>query len=282
MTLNVERRADDVGVAGVDGLPGAVAEHDDGRGRRRVVLRGEYAASESADAENGEIISGDVFGAQGASGLLALAADGGVPASGLKRGDLFEFGRLAREPLEQRIRIHAPVVLRAAFDAAIVAHADAVESGGVGDGQRPKHDRVNQSEDGGGAADAESHGEDGRGGEDGRLAELAQGVDDVGFQSVHRVPSMGLGQKNEIGRTDVPCNDDAEGTMVRLGQVVADREVGIGAAVGGARGLKTRWACGHGAQQCCARTWSWATTARASPGWRDSRCYDGGPHQAAI
>ncbi len=39
MTLDVERSADHLGVAGINGLPGAMAEHDDGRGSRRVVLR---------------------------------------------------------------------------------------------------------------------------------------------------------------------------------------------------------------------------------------------------
>ncbi len=167
-----------------------MAEDDDRRGSGCVVFLGEHAARESADAENAEIISSDVLGAQSASGLLAFAADGGVPASGLKGGDLLEFRRIAREPLEQRIGIHTPVVLGSTFDAAIVADADAVERCRVGNGQRPKHDGVNQSEDGGGAADAEGHGEDGGGGEDGRLTELAQGVEDVGFHSVHRLPFL--------------------------------------------------------------------------------------------
>src|SRR6202000_455033 len=130
-------------------------------------------ACECADTQSLEIISGNVFGAQRPSYLLAFATHGGVPASGLECGDLLEFGSVAREPLEQRIRIHTPVVLRAGFDAAIVAYTASVKSGGVGDGQGTKHDGVNQREDGGGAADAEGHGEDRGRGEDGRLAELA-------------------------------------------------------------------------------------------------------------
>ncbi len=157
------------------------------------------AAREGADAEGVEVISGDIFGAERSSGLLAFAADGGVPASGLKRGDLLEFRRIARQPLEQRIRIHAPVVLRAAFDAAIVADTDAVETGRVGDGQRPKHDLVNQSEDGGRAADAERHGEDRGRGENGRLAELPQRVDDIRFKSVHLLPEWVSDKRTRSG-----------------------------------------------------------------------------------
>ena len=139
MALDVKGGADDLGVAGVDGLPGAMAEDDD-RGRSgRVVLRGEDATGKRADAESGEIISGDIFGAERAGGLLAFATDAGVPAAGLERGDFFKFGHLRFQALEEGVGIHAPFVLWAAFDAALVAFADAIEAGGVGDGERADH-----------------------------------------------------------------------------------------------------------------------------------------------
>jgi len=102
-----------------------------------------------------------------------------VPAAGLECGDFFKFGHLRFQALEQGVGIHAPFVLRAAFDAAVVAFADAIEGGGVGDGQRAEHDGVDEGEDGGGAADAESQGEDGGGREDRGLAELAGGIAEV-------------------------------------------------------------------------------------------------------
>ena len=86
---------------------------------------------------------------------IAGPADADARAAGLKRGQLFEFGRVGLDPLEQRKREHAPAILRAALDAAVVAVADAIEALRIGDRQRPQHHRVDQREDRGRAADAE-------------------------------------------------------------------------------------------------------------------------------
>src|SRR5262245_30560298 len=91
---------------------------------------------------------------------------------------LFELGRFGFETFEERIREHAPAVLRSALDAAVVAVADTVEAFRVGDRERAEHDRVDQCEDRGRAADTERERQDGRGREDGREAELTDRVTD--------------------------------------------------------------------------------------------------------
>ena len=168
MTLDIQRGAEHGGVAAVGGLPGAMTE-DGHRGRGgRVVIGGEDAAGEGTYPQGGEIVSGDVFGAQRAGGRFdAFATDRGAPVAGLEGGKLFEFRGLGLQALEQVVGEHAPSVLRTAFDAAVVAFADAVEAGGVGDREGAEHYGVDEGEDGGGAADAEGEGENGGGGEDG-------------------------------------------------------------------------------------------------------------------
>ena len=88
-------------------------------------------------------------------------------AAGLEGGQLFEFGRFGFDALEEREREHAPALLISALDAAVVAVADTVEAFRVGDRQRAQHDRVDQCEDRGRAADTERERQDGRGGENG-------------------------------------------------------------------------------------------------------------------
>src|SRR5207247_3748405 len=80
---------------------------------------------------------------------------------------------------------HAPAILRSTLDAAVVAVADAVEAFRVGDRERPQHDRVDQREDRGRAADAERERQDGRGREDGRETELTDRVTDSADRVVH-------------------------------------------------------------------------------------------------
>src|SRR5205085_9953597 len=65
------------------------------------------------------------------------------------------------------------------------AVADAVEALRVGDRERAQHDRVDQGEDRGRAADAERERQDGRGGEDGRQTELTDRVTDGADRVVH-------------------------------------------------------------------------------------------------
>lgn len=105
--------------------------------------------------------------------------------AGLEGGQLFEFWRLGFEAFEERVREHAPAVLRSALDAAVVAVADAVETFRVGDRERAQHDRVDQCEDCGRAADSERERQDGRGREDGRETELTDRVTDGADRVVH-------------------------------------------------------------------------------------------------
>ena len=106
----------------------------------------------------------------------ALPPDAEPRAAGLERGELLELRRLGFQALEQRIREHPPAILRAALHAAVVAVADAIQARRIADRQRPQHDRVDEREDRGRAADAEAKREHGGGSEDRRLAELAEDV----------------------------------------------------------------------------------------------------------
>ena len=85
----------------------------------------------------------------------------------------------------------APLVLRVAFDAAVVAVADAVEARGVGDREGLEHDRVDEGEDGRRGADAKGEGKHGGKGEDGGQAHLAQGVGKVLAKGLHGVSLCG-------------------------------------------------------------------------------------------
>jgi len=96
------------------------------------------------------------------------------------------------QPLEERIREHAPALLRPALDAAVVAVADAIEALRVGDRERAQHDRVDQREDRGRAADAERERQNGRGCEDGRETELTDRVTDGAGRVVHTERLDGL------------------------------------------------------------------------------------------
>src|SRR5438552_18045510 len=105
-----------------------MADHDDGRRRRPVVVRGEDAPAEGADPEGREVVAGDVFAPERARGdVHAGAADADAEAAGLEGGQLFEFGRFGLEAFEERVREHAPAILRSALDAAVVAVANAIE-----------------------------------------------------------------------------------------------------------------------------------------------------------
>ena len=85
----------------------------------------------------------------------------------------------------------------AAFDAAILAVADAVEACGIRDGERLEHDGVNEREDGCRGTDAEGQGEHGGKGKYGRLPHLAESVGDVLAQGLHREPHRLLRRKAE-------------------------------------------------------------------------------------
>ena len=106
-------------------------------------------------------------------------------ASGLKRGQLGELRRVLLHELVEGIGEHAPFVLRAALDAAVLPLADAVEAGRIDHRQRFEHDGVDEGEDRGRGADAERQGEHGGQGKDGRLTHLAESVGDILAQSLH-------------------------------------------------------------------------------------------------
>src|SRR6185295_15811256 len=208
MAFDDERLADERLIAAVGRLPRVMAEHDDGRRRRRVIGGGEDASAEGADAEGGEVVAGDVFTAERARGEVhAGAADADAGAAGLEGGQLFELGRFGFEAFEEREREQTPAILRSALDAAVVAVADAVEAFGVGDRERTQHDRGDQREDRGRAADAERERQDGRGRKDGGKTELTDRVADGTDRVVHA---------NWLDGVDPP-SVDAVSTAIRFG-----------------------------------------------------------------
>ena len=164
-----------------------MADHDDGRRRRRVVVCGEDASAEGADAEGREVVAGDVLRPERARRDVHAGpahAERGSRRPG-RRSSCSNSGVFGFEAFEERIREHAPAILRSALDAAVVAVADAVEAFRVGDRERAQHDRVDQREDRGRAADAERERQDGRGREDGRETELTDRVTDGADRVVH-------------------------------------------------------------------------------------------------
>ncbi len=187
-----EGGADDGGIRSILLLPGAVAEHGDGRGVGLVVGGGDGAAHEGAQAEGGEVIAADVFAVEGLGSAIGLAAaDAEGPVAGLEGGEGGELGGVLLHLPVEGVGVEAPFVLSAAFDAAVVAGADAVEAGGVGNGEGLEHHRVDEGEDGRRGADAEGKGEHGGKGEDGGQAHLAQGVGEVLAKGLHGSASGG-------------------------------------------------------------------------------------------
>src|SRR6266436_3968173 len=77
------------------------------------------------------------------------------PAARLEGRNLLEFRCFCLEALIQREGNHAPAVLGTAFDATIVAFADAVEPARVRDGERAEHHGVNECKNCRGTADAQ-------------------------------------------------------------------------------------------------------------------------------
>ncbi len=200
MILYDERRADDRCVAAVLFLPGAVAQHRH-RGRRRRVVGGrEDATGERVDAERLEVVARHELGTQGLGRRgRAAAAHAHALAAGLERGHLVELGRLGFQPLEERVGVHAPAVLRSALDAAVVPVANAVQQRGIGDRQRPQHHGVDQREDRRRAADAEGQRGHGRDREHRRLPELAQHVPKVGQGLSHAGLVLELDESGATG-----------------------------------------------------------------------------------
>ena len=183
-----EGGTNDGGIGAVLLLPGTIAEHGDGRGVGLVVGGRDGAPGEGAKAEGREVIAADHFVAEGLGGAVGFAAAHAVrPSAGLEGGEGGELGGVLLHALIEGIGEEAPVVLGAAFDAAVVAYADAVEASGVGDGQGLEHDGVDEGEDGGGGADAEGQGEHGGEGEDRGEPHLAESVGEVLAKGLHGV-----------------------------------------------------------------------------------------------
>ena len=180
MSVENQRRAHQRRIAAVGALPGVVRHHHHRCGRGCVVGVSEDAAGRRPRAERGEVAAGDVVAAQRARGIgHALAPHAEAGHAGLHGGDRLEFRRRRLDLLVQRVREHAPAVLRAALHAATGAVADAVEAGRVDHRQRLQHHRVDEAEDGRGAADAQGQRQHGGHGEDTGRRQLAGGIDEV-------------------------------------------------------------------------------------------------------
>ena len=175
-----ERRANNGGVGAVLLLPGAVGEHGN-RLRVGLIVGGDNgAAGEGAESEGGEVVAGDHLGAEGLGGAIGFAAANAQrPSAGLEGGEGGELRRVLLHLAVEVVREESPFALGVAFNAAVVAFADAVEAGGVCDGEGLEHDGVDEGEDGRRGADAESQREHGGEGEDGGQAHLAQGIGEV-------------------------------------------------------------------------------------------------------
>ena len=178
--LEDEGGADDLRIGAVGARPGVMAHDDHRRGRRGVVGRRDDAAAERGHAEGREVVAADVAGSQRPRRLFdARPPCADAALAGLEGRQLLELRQVGLQPLEQRIREHAPAILGAALHAAVVAVADAVEPGRVADRQRPQHHRVDQREDRGRAADADGQRQHRGDGEDAGGPELPQRVADV-------------------------------------------------------------------------------------------------------
>ena len=160
-----------------------MTEHRHRGSRRLVVVRREHPPAEGAYTQRREIISGDVLRAQRSRERFdAFTPRTHTPAAGLESRHFFEFRRLLLQTLEQRIGKHPPLVLRPAFDAAIVAGTDSVEPAGISNRQGTQHHGVDQGEYGGSPADSQGQGKHRRNRKDWRQTELAQGVAHVAKQ----------------------------------------------------------------------------------------------------
>ena len=71
MSFDDEVGADHGGIAGEFGLPDAVAEDGDRGSGRFIVIGCERASAEGSDSEGGEIVAGNILGAEGPGGVAA-------------------------------------------------------------------------------------------------------------------------------------------------------------------------------------------------------------------
>ena len=166
-----------------------MAEHGDWWSGGLVVIGRKQAPAKGANSERREIGAGDVLRTERTGqGFDTLAPYTQAPAPGLEGGNFFELRSFGLQALVQGEGNHAPSVLGTAFDAALVAFADAVEPAGIRNGQGTEHYGVDQGKDGGSAADSQSQCEHGRGGKDRRQPELPQSVPKIAWQAWHGAP----------------------------------------------------------------------------------------------
>src|SRR4051812_18239732 len=145
------------GISPIGALPRSVAKHRNRSSRSSVISGGEETARKRANAKSRKVVSGHVFAAQ----WFGHAVNGRPPHAKshgrrLERRYLFKFGCRCLQSLVQRKRNHAPLVLRAAFDAALISISNSIKTGGISYRQGAKHNSMNQRENSRCAANAES------------------------------------------------------------------------------------------------------------------------------
>ena len=187
-------------------------------------------------------------------------------------------GDFGLDALEQREREHAPAILRAALHAAVVAVADPVEPRRVAHRQRLQHHRMDEREDGRGAADAERQRQDGGGGEDARRRELAERIDQVAAKGAHAVLRRNVGSIRCASAKPglaPPVRAPIEGPRTSISSPASTRPAhprrarspgpaDAPAPGAGSRGCPRRWRIHPGPRT--------ASRARDSCGWCRSRC----------
>src|SRR5258708_22299669 len=192
-----------------------------------IVLGSEYAPHGGDDAESGEVGAGNQFHRH-AFRLLAKGKAGGSGEAAEHIGE--DFVVLAEIPEHgMGDGVAAPV-------AAIVAtlHGEQDELLGILDGEEAQQDLVEEGENGGVGADAESQGQDGHGGKAGSAREHAEGVLQVAQDGVepaddghaaggiiaglgHRKPRVARGKDEESGeKFDEIKNDLAKTGILGL------------------------------------------------------------------
>ena len=148
-----------------------------------------------------EVVAGDELthdGARGFLGAVAADGDGAVGESGLDGGEGVELGEFFLQLLPGIGRekgVGAVIGFVAGVDAAIVGVPQANKGRRVGNGEVAQEDGVDQGENSGVGADAESQSEDGGGGEAGSSSQLSQRIAHVLHQGDdHRSVSVRSGR----------------------------------------------------------------------------------------
>ena len=169
--------ADDGGRCGKSALPEAAAEDDDGRGAGMIVIPREGAAEDGLDTQGGEECRGDheavkPLGLDASGEVVVLVAIDGHGGEGFAGAFPVEEVGIADGGA-----IHAGVLL-----------VDGDELAGLCVGQWIEEHAVDDGEERGIGADAESQGEQGDGRKAWRFEEHAQGITQVLEQDGHGGP----------------------------------------------------------------------------------------------